>query len=174
MKVLDALHRTAGSSFARCSCGTSVAMGCGLANPFENVVDTIGNSRCTVHLPSQFFLLACILWRDGQRWLWQQAVGNFFDPAQQELARRHSQPGEAFNWERVFIKSFGSSWKREAASSKWKQLRGEFRVRAYGVLDLKPFEDRHRNQAEKKSCALDGSSPFRKASQCLSTAGCMG
>eukprot|EP00973_Karenia_brevis_P009177 1244178-Karenia_brevis.AAC.1 len=85
-------------------------------------------------MPSQCFLPACILWHDHQWWRWRQETFSTADPAQRAEQWRHARPGQHMKWEDVFVKTFGSDWKKRAASSAWKQCRGEFRDKAYQSL----------------------------------------
>ena len=42
----------------------------------------------------------------------------------------------------VFVKVFGENWKSKAASTKWTQLKGDFRGKAYKLLIMRSLEDR--------------------------------
>ena len=106
-KVLDALHRIAGASFARLCCETTLQDGRqhNVAN-YSGIVDTVLTPTCVVLMPSQCFLPACIPWCDNQWWRWRQAVGTVLDPTQTELKWRHKQTGARQGWETVFVKVF--------------------------------------------------------------------
>ena len=142
-KVLDSLHRIAGTSFARLSCETTLKDG----NEhdvvqYNEIVDTVISPSLLVFMPSQCFLPACILFCDHQWWTCRQAVGTAVDPTQLDMQWRHKQPGLRLGWETVFLKVLGGSWKNRAADCTWQQRRGEFRDGAYKYLNMKPLEVR--------------------------------
>jgi hypothetical protein len=91
-RVLDALHRIAGASFATlCLCSSWEASG-DLDN-YDDLVDTVCTPMVTVQVPSQCFLPACILWWDGQAWRFEQALGVVVDQTQSTTQWRHARTG---------------------------------------------------------------------------------
>ena len=152
----DNLHRTAARKFARVCVHAGETS---LSSPTQYyALVAFPVQDLQTQLPSQCFVAATVLWCDWEWWQFRQAVGIQHDPQCTELAWRHDRPGPQLRWEHVFIKTFGDHWKREAASTQWKQHRGTFRHRAYQMFQARPFEDHF----AKKVAIKEGGSLPRK------------
>ena len=136
----DSLHRAVGKGFAKLFLESGEAYNTAASDYYALVafrVQTMMN-----HLPSQCSVAASVLWCDWEWWQFRQAVGTHLDPTCTDSHWRNDRTGPHLRWENVFVKTFGDHWKREAASTQWKQQRGAFRFKAYQLFQSKPFEDR--------------------------------
>ena len=147
-RVLDALHRIAGASFAKlCLC--SSWEGSGDLDNYDALVDTVCTPTVTAQVPRQCFLPACILRWDGQAWRFEQALGVVVDPSQSTTQWRHARTGCHHGWETVFKHVFGEGWKHRAASTQWRQLKGEFRDGAYNMFNMSALEARFQGRSRR-------------------------
>ena len=94
-------------------------------------------------------------WRDRDWWGLQQAIGLVIDPRNVDLDWRHDRPGRRLQWEDVFVRSFGHSWKQSAAQQEWKATAGDFIRAAYSHLDARVIEDRFRQPKPRKQSSVD-------------------